>query len=142
MPRQTARSLPAHFPQPFGSQILKAEADRQMSILRQEIVTELLGVLAEARELGVRTRLIRLVEHNLKHGLRQAEKSEEVWPELGELEAALKDGDEIKPAAAKRYLGTFQQLDKVHRRSLDLLKDSFQNIRLILDRLQPAEVKQ
>jgi len=83
------RRLPPNFPQPLGSHIQQADALRQLSMLRQEIVAK--------------------------------------QPDL-------------KPALAKRHLKLFDQLDRVHRRSLGLLADSFGHIRVILDRIQPPQV--
>jgi hypothetical protein len=50
-----SRTLPANYPQRLATQILKSEAQRQAGILRQEVVTELLSILAESREAPVQT---------------------------------------------------------------------------------------
>jgi hypothetical protein len=136
---RTSRTLPANYPQPLATQILKADGHRQASILRQEIVTELLGVLSEAREPGIRVRLIRLVEAHLKAGRNAAAKAEELWPEIDTVKEILTAKADAKPAASKKHLALFEQFDKVHHRSIELLENSFQNIALILDRLQPPD---
>jgi hypothetical protein len=136
---QTGRNVPPTFPQPLGNQIQKADTQRQVSMLRQEIVSDLLSVLGEARESGVRLRLIRLVEANLKRGLAATSKAEELWPDMQKVRAVLDGQTESKPALARKHLKVFEQADKVHRRSLDLLHSSFENIQVILDRLQPVE---
>ncbi|MFO1498454.1 MAG: hypothetical protein U1G07_08700 [Verrucomicrobiota bacterium] len=133
------RTIPANYPQPLGNQLQKADAFRQASMLRQEMVTDLLAVLSEAREPGVRQRLIRLVESHLKAGMTAAQRAEDLWPteeEAGQMIAAKPD---LKPAAAKKHLKVFQQWNKVQHRSLELLESSFENISLILARLRPPE---
>jgi len=123
----------------LGNQIQKADTQRQVSMLRQEMMSDLLSVLGEARENGVRLRLIRLVELNLKRGLAATSKAEELWPDMQKVRTILDGQSESKPALARKHLKIFEQADKVHRRSLDLLHSSFENIQLILDRLQPVE---
>jgi hypothetical protein len=136
---QHARSLPANYPQPIGTQILKADAQRQASMLRQEIVTDLLGLLPDTREAHVRARMVRLIESYLKSGAAAAERAEELWPDAVEVKELLAARAELKPATARKHLSLFDQLDRTHRRSLELLQDSFGNIRLILERLRPPE---
>jgi hypothetical protein len=136
---RTVRNLPVNYPQPLATQILKAEGHRQASMLRQEIVTDLLGVLNEAREPGTRVRLLKLIESNLKSGMTAAEKAEELWPTLQDVREVLTADTEAKPAATRKHLTLFEQFDKVHHRSLELLKSSFEHIHVILDRLQPPE---
>jgi hypothetical protein len=135
---QTPRLLPSNYPQPLASQILKADAQRQQSMLRHEFAAELIGVLSEAREAPVRTKLTRLIETNLKSGLAAAQRSQELWPESNAAQTLFGEESELKPAQRKRFLSVFVQLDRVHRRSLSLLNDSFANIRLILDKIQAA----
>jgi hypothetical protein len=136
---QTARNVPPTYPQALGYPILKADACRQASMLRQEFVTDLLSALGDSRESAVRLRLIRLIQSNLKTGLAAAGKAEDLWPGLDDAKEALAAQAGAKPAMAKKHLRLFEQLDKVHHRSLDLLHGSFENIQLILDRLQPAD---
>lgn len=136
---RTARNLPANYPQPLASQILKAEAHRQASMVRQEVVTDLLTVLSEAREPGVRLRLIRLIEANLKTGVAAAEKAEELWPTVQDVRDVLTSDTEAKPSALRKHLTLFEQLDKVHHRSLELLESSHEHIEVILERLRPQE---
>ncbi len=132
------RTIPANFPQPLGTRIQKADTHRQASMLRQEFVTELVVVLAEAREGAVRTRLIKLIETNLRLGMAAARKAEDLWPEMGEVRD-LVEKNATKPAVARKHLKLFEQLDRVQRRSLALLENSFENIELILERTQPPE---
>jgi hypothetical protein len=136
---QTPRTIPANYPQPLGTQILKADAQRQFSMLRQEIVTDLLAVLSDAREPQVRARLIKLVETHLHSGLAAANKAQALWPELEHVKEIIAKDTDTKPSVAKRHLHVFERLDRVQRRSLDLLHDSFENIQLILDRVRPVE---
>jgi hypothetical protein len=133
---QSARTIPANYPGTLGIQILKAEAQRQASMLRQEVVTDLLSILSETRETNVRNRLIKLVEANLRAGLTAAQKAEDSWPEAAEAKELLENRKDAKPAVARKQLKVFEQCDRVHRRSLALLNDSFDHIRVILDRLQ------
>jgi hypothetical protein len=133
------RALPSNFPQPLASQILKAEAQRQQSIVRQEFATELIGILTEANEGTVRAKLMRLIEANLKSGCAAAERSRSLWPDLAAVKATFGEGSELKPVQAKRFLKAYEQLDRVHNRSLGLLADSFTNVRLILDRIHAAQ---
>ena len=135
----SARSIPSNYPQPVGTQMLRAEAQRQASMLRQEILTDLLSVLADAREPSVRQRLVRMAETNLRGGIRAAEKAQALWPERQELEELIAKRVDTKPAAAKKQLQLFEQLDKVHHRSMALLTDSFEHIRVILDRVHPPD---
>jgi hypothetical protein len=132
------RILPANYPQPLGNHVLRADVHRQMSILRQEIVTELLSVLGEAREPAVRSRLVKLIESQLRTGRAALEKAENLWPTLAEAKEAVQS-TETKPATQKRHLKLFEHFDRVQRRSWALLHDSFDNVRLIVDRVQPAE---
>ena len=133
------RALPSTFPQPLASQILKAEAQRQLSIVRQEFAAELIGVLTEAKEGTVRAKLMRLIETNLKLGIAAAERSKNLWPESAVVQGTFGESSELKPAQAKRFLKAYEQLDRVHNRSLGLLADSFTNVRLILDRIHAAQ---
>ena len=133
---QTPKSIPANYPQPLGTQILKADGHLQASILRQEIVTDLLGILNETREPAVRSRLVRLVEGYLKAGVAAAHKAEELWPSLEEAKETFAALPDLKPSLAKKHLKQFEQFDGVQHRSLDLLEASFGNIRVILERLR------
>ncbi len=133
-----SRSLPANFPQTLGVPMLKSEAQRQISMLRQEFVTELLGVLSLAREPGLRAKLLKLVEHNLRAGIAAAERTESLWPNANDARAFLENQVETKPTTVRKQVSVFEQLDKSHTRALGLLKDSFDHTRVILDRLQPA----
>src|ERR1051325_3312518 len=135
---QSTRLLPSNYPQPLASQILKADAQRQVSILRQEFATDLIGVLAEARELPVRSKLLRLIEANLSSGLAAPQRSKDLWPEGTLVKELFGESTEHKPVQAKRFLKVFEQLDRVHQRSLSILGASFENVRLILDRSQLA----
>ncbi len=108
-------------------------------MLRQEVVADLLGVLNEARENTVRLRLMKLVEGNLKAGVAAAQRAEALWPTVQEVQETVAKLPQLKPALAKRHLTLFNQLDRVQRRSLVLLTDSFANIRVILDRVRPPE---
>ena len=136
---QTIRTIPASFPQPLGNRLLNADTQRQISILRQEVVTELLAVLGEVREGGVRTRLIKIIETNLRQGLAAARRSEELWPSVDEVKQTIQARPETKPALVNKHLKLFEQYDRVQHRSLGLLADSFEHIRVILDRVQPPE---
>ena len=136
---QTPRSIPANFPQPLGNQILKAESQRQASMLRQEFAADLIAVLTESREPGTRGRLIQLVESHLRLGIRAARKAEDLWPELEEVRDVVAKKAEAKPALARKHLKLFEQFDRVQQRSLALLENSFENIQLILDRIQPID---
>ena len=136
---QSGRNIPATFPQPSGNQILKADAQRQISMLRQEMVTDLLSILSDSREASVRGRLIKLIEANLRHGWAAARRAEDLWPSLDDVRQIIEKRSDIKPAAARKHLKLFEQLDRVQHRSLALLSHSFENIRLILDRIQPTE---
>jgi hypothetical protein len=133
---QTARNLPANYPQPLGNQILKADALRQVSMVRQEIVTDLLAVLPDTHEPAVRARLVKLVEGHLKTGMAAALRSQELWPDMAKAKEIIHGDEKLKPATVKKQLRLFEQLDLVQRRSLALLENSFTNIRLILDRMQ------
>jgi hypothetical protein len=135
---QSPRTLPANYPQPLAAQVLKADSHRQTSMLRQEFITDLLSLMADLREPAIRSRLVKMIESNLKTGLAAAAKAEEMWPSLDEATEMVANKPEIKPAAAKKHLKLFAQFDKVHRRSLDLLNGSFANVEVILKRLQPA----
>src|SRR6266404_3323766 len=99
----TLRSLPVNYPQPLAAQILKADFRRQASMLRQEIVSDLLGVLTEAREPNVRRRLAKLIEANLKLGIAAASKEENLWPEIDQVKEIVGGRPEIKPATAKKH---------------------------------------
>jgi len=136
---RSARSIPPNYPQPIGTQLLKADAQRQISIVRQEVVTDLLSVLADLREPQVRQRLVKVIESNLRAGLTAAEKAESLWPELQAVQESLAAKADLKPALAKKHLKLFEQFDRVQRRSLALLAESFDHIRVILDRLQPPD---
>jgi hypothetical protein len=135
---QSARSIPANYPQPLGMQLLRADAQRQDSIARQEIVTDLLAVLNETRDTAVRAKLLRLVQTNLKRGLASAEKARDLWPDSEAIEKGVADRPEAKPAQLRKHRALLEQLDKVQQRSLALLDTSFEHIQLILDRLQPT----
>lgn len=117
---------------------MKADAHLQASVLRQEFVTELVAVLAESREGSVRTRLIKLIEANLRMGMAEARKAESLWPEMGEVRESV-EKNAAKPAVARKHLKLFEKFDRVQRRSLALLENSFENIELILERTQPPE---
>lgn len=136
---QTPRSIPTNYPQPLGTRIQKADAQRQASVLRQEFVTELVSILSETKEPAVRGRLLRLIASNLKLGMTAARKAEDLWPELEDVKELVEKNGEAKPAVAKKHLRLFEQFDRVQRRSLALLENSFENIQVILDRTQPAE---
>ena len=116
--------------------LLKAEAQRQISITRQEIVSDLITVYAAAREPTVRKLLVRLIETNLRSGLVAAKRTDDLWPELQEAEAMIEEASREKPSTARKHRKLFEQLDRVQGRSLKLLHDSFDNIQLILDRMQ------
>jgi hypothetical protein len=131
------RSLPANYPPVLATQIFKSEAQRQAGILRQEVVTDLLSILAESREAPVRNRLVKLVEANLKAGLVAVQKAEDLWPDLDEAKEVIEGDGETKPAVVRKHLKVLEQFNRVHQRSLTLLKESFQHIRVILDRVQP-----
>jgi hypothetical protein len=133
-----SRSIPANYPQPLGSRIQKAEALRQASVLRQEFVTELVAVLAQSKETPVRDRLIKLIETNLRLGMAAARKAEDLWPELAEVREIV-EKNAAKPSTARKHLKLFEQFDRVQRRSLALLENSFENIQLILERSQPPD---
>jgi hypothetical protein len=132
---KSPRSIPVHYPQPLATQILKAETYRQASMLRQEMATELLGILAEAREPNVRSRLIRFVESNLAAGMTAARRSEELWPDMKDAEKVIAEKNP-KPGTARKNLSLFREYDDLQRKSRRLLDDSFKNVRLILDRLK------
>jgi hypothetical protein len=134
---QSARSIPANFPQPLGMRLLRADAQRQASIVRQEIVTDLLAVLSEARDSAVRAKLLRLVQANLKKGQSSAEKARELWPDDELIEKTFANPD-AKPSQLKKQRALLEQLDKVQQRSLALLDSSFEHIQQILERLQPT----
>jgi hypothetical protein len=119
--------------------MLKADAQRQISMLRQELLTELLSILTEAHEPGIRARIARLVETQLRSGLLALEKAESLWPSQAEAKEVIEE-PELKPALQKRWLKVFEQLDKVQSRSCGLLRDSFANVRLILERVQAGPV--
>jgi hypothetical protein len=133
----TTRAVPANYPQPLGTSMLKADAQRQISMLRQETVTELLSILAETHEPAIRLRLIKLIENQLRSGLAAVERAEDLWPSLQDAREVILTPDR-KPAVQKRHLRVYEQLDRVQRRSWELLHDSFDNVRLILDRVQAA----
>jgi hypothetical protein len=135
---QSARTIPAHFPQPLGMQLLRAEAQRQASIARQEIVTDLLAVLNEVRDTAVRTKLLRLVQTHFKKGLLCAQKARELWPDSAAVEETFSERPDTKPAQLRKHRALFEQLDKVQQRSLALLDSSFEHIQLIMERLQPT----
>jgi hypothetical protein len=135
---QSARNIPANFPQPLGMQLLKADAERRASMVRQEIVTDLLAILAEARENAVRSKLVRLSQANFKTAQTCAQRARELWPDEDEIEKTFADRPEIKPVQLRKHRKLFDQLNKVHQRSLSLLDTSFEHIQLILDRLQPS----
>jgi hypothetical protein len=134
---QSIRTLPANFPQPLGSQILRADTQRQLSILRQEVVTELLSLLADAQDARQRQRIIKLIETNLRAGNAAAEKAENLFPNLDEVKQKLESQEEVKPAVVKKHLKAFEQFARVQERSLTLLHESFDHIRLILERVKP-----
>jgi len=134
---KSPRTIPANYPQPLGTQMLKAETQRQIAMVRQEVVTELLSILGETHETGVRSRLIKLVEANLRSGLAATRKAEDLWPELEEAREAIEKHAGEKAAMVKKHLSLFDQLDRIQRRYLDILHHSFDNIQVILDRLQP-----
>ena len=119
-------------------QLLRADAQRQASIARQEIVTDLLAVLTETRDTAARGKLLRLVQTNLKKGLAAAEKARAFWPDLEAIEKSFAERPDTKPAQVRKHRALLQQLDKVQQRSLALLDTSFDHIQLILDRLQPT----
>src|SRR5207248_3577328 len=98
------RSIPAHYPAPLGVQILKADAHRQASMLRQEIASELLPLLGDAREPQLRQRLVRLVENQLRAGRASAQKAGDQWPHLQDVQERLTRATDLKPAAAKKHL--------------------------------------
>jgi hypothetical protein len=108
-------------------------------MVRQEIVTDLLGLITDVREPAIRIRLLKLVRGHLRSGLASTQRAEQLWPALEEVKKRLQEDNSMKPAAAKRHLQLFEQLDRVQSRSLDLLHGSFDNIQLILERLQPAD---
>jgi hypothetical protein len=120
-------------------QILRAEAQRQMSMLRQEVAVDLLGILSQSREAPARQRIIKLTEAHLRAGITAAERAEHLWPDVDGVKTAIEGEEETKPAAAKKHLRVFDQMDRVHQRSLSLLHESFEHIRVILDRVQPME---
>lgn len=134
---KSPKTIPGNYPQPLGTQILKAETFRQISILRQEMATELLSILADAREPAVRSRLIRLIEANLSAGLTTARRAEDLWPDLDEAKEIIESAG-AKPSVAQRNLKLFLQFNDLQTRTLQLLNDSFGHVRLILDRVQPA----
>jgi hypothetical protein len=107
-------------------------------MLRQEVATELLSLLADAQDLPLRQRIIKLVESNLRAGNAAAEKAESLFPELDELKQKLESLEEVKPAVVKKHLKAFEQFARVQERSLALLHESFDHIRLILERVKPA----
>jgi hypothetical protein len=131
----TTRAVPANYPQPLGSQMLRADGQRHISMLRQEILTELLSMLTEAHEPAIRSRLTRLIESQLRSGFSALQRAENLWPDSDEAREVI-GGSKLKPAVQKRHLKLFDRLDRVQRRSWDLLNDSFANVRLILDRVQ------
>jgi hypothetical protein len=132
------KTVPASYPQPLGAHMLRADAQRLMSMMRQEIVTELLSLLADTHEAAVRQRVIRLIEGQLRSGLTALHRAKSLWPDLQEAKEAI-DVPEGKPALQKRHLQLYAQFDRVQQRSWGLLHDSFENIRLILDRVQRPE---
>lgn len=136
---QTVRNLPASYPQPLGSQILKADAQRQLSMVRQEVVTDLLTLLTSVRDPSVRERLVKLLEAHLKSGISAAQRSQDLWPEAEAVKKLIESDDKRKPTASKKFLRLFEQYDRVQRRSLALLEESFGHARVILDRIQPVE---
>ena len=138
MSAPTPRTLPANYPQPLGTQMLRADFQRQFSMLRQEIVSDLLGVLTEAYEPAIRAQVLKLIENHLRSGLAAARKAEDLWPDLEDARETI-SGTELKPAVQRRHLKLFEQFDRVQRRSWPLLNDSFANVRLILDRVPNAE---
>jgi hypothetical protein len=137
---KSPRSIPAQYPQPLASIVLKAEIYRQASILRQEIAADLLSIASESKEPVVRAKLIRLVETNLASGVAATRKCEELWPEAAEAERIIAEKCP-KPASANRNMALFRKFDDLQRKSMRLLQDSFKNIRLIIDRMQPSDQK-
>ncbi len=136
---QARRTIPANYPQPLGAHLLRAETQRQIGMVRQEIVTDLLSVLNEAREPNTRSRLIKLVESNLRSGLTAIRRAEDLWPELEEAQESIAKHAAEKPALAKKHLKLFESFDRVQRRYLEILHHSFANTQVILDRLHPVQ---
>lgn len=107
--------------------------------MRQEVVTDLLNILSVAQDPGIRLRLLRMIENNLRLGVASSERAKNLWPSLEDVKATVEGRPNIKPAAVKKQLKLFEQWDKVHERSLSLLSNSFGHIRVILDRLKPND---
>jgi hypothetical protein len=133
-----ARSIPLNYPPALAAPISKADALRQISIVRQEIITDLLSLLADTHEADVRRRLIRCIESNLKAGLLSSSKAESLWPSVEDATRLIQQRQDAKPAVSRRHLSLFNQLDRTHRRSLALLQESFQHGQEILSRLQAS----
>ena len=132
---KTPKELPVNFPQRLLIALLKSEACRQAGMIRQEILAELLDVLEQANEGSIRYRLIHSIQTNLKAGIAAAEKSESLWPgddEAKELVQSL----EVKESIKAKHLKAFADWDRRHKRSLNLLQESFANIRIIVERIQ------
>src|SRR5690348_12605931 len=87
-------------------------------------------------------RLIRMIEGNLRAGITAAVKARDNWPKLPEVQQSIAQKSDLKPAAAAKFLKLFDQFDRVQVRSLTLLEESFEHIRVILDRLQAPEPTQ
>jgi hypothetical protein len=130
------KELPHNFPPRLLIQMLKSETCRQAGMIRQEILTELLSIVEQTSDPSIRKRLIRLVEINLKAGLSVVEKSEELWPASADAEESFQTLDS-KESIKARHLRLYQEWDKRHARSLELLQESFSNIRLILAKARP-----
>ena len=131
---KSPRHIPNHYPEPLAALILKAETYRQASILRQEIVTDLIEIVTHITEPGARRKLIHLIERNLRAGLAAVEKAEKLWPDEKEAQQILQEKCS-KPATAQKHLKLFKEFDQVTKKSLQLLHESHANIQIILEKL-------
>lgn len=119
-------------------QILKADTYRQISMLRQEMATDLVGAVQRVVDPAVRRELLKVIAANLRAGRVAAERAAELWPSADDAAQAIV-GLEIKEGQKKKFLQQFQQFTTVHSKSQKLLEDSFRHLGVILERLGHPE---
>jgi hypothetical protein len=135
---KTPKQIPEGYSQPLGMRILKADAYRQASMLRQEVAAELVGILGEREEHSLRRRLVRFIEQNVDAGTQAATKARETWPDHDEAMEII-DGTELKDSQKKKQREIFERFEGLNDKSHSLLENSFRHIRIILERLHPAK---
>jgi hypothetical protein len=134
---KTAKSLSDSYPQPVASWILKAELQRQNSLLRHELVAELVDLATEISAPDERKKLLAALDRNLRLGVECAREAEKLWPEAGLVQQRIGEATE-KKSLQQKHLNLFKQLESAHRKSLRVLLDSFDHVQAVVDKIRPV----